>query len=103
MKVLAIEKDVPGISQAQFKPHLKAEALKVWELYKTGIIREIYFRLDQSQAVLMLECKDSDEATKMLNTLPLVREGLIKFEVLPLGAYPGFERLFSQDTQSEEP
>jgi len=29
-----------------------------------------------------------------LNTLPLVKEGLITFELIPLKAYPGFERLF---------
>jgi muconolactone delta-isomerase len=95
MKVLAIEKDVPGIYQSQFEPHLKAEATRVWELYKTGTIREIYFRQVRHQAVIMLECEDSDQAKQILDTLPLVREGLINFEIMPLGPYPGFERLFS--------
>jgi len=30
----------------------------------------------------------------VLATLPLVKEGLITFEIIPLAAYPGFSRLF---------
>jgi len=97
MKVLAIEKDVPSISRSQFEPHLKAEAARVWDLYKKGIIREIYFRQDKHDAVIMLECEDSNQAKQILDSLPLVREGLISFEIMPLGPYPGFERLFSQN------
>lgn len=102
MKVLAIEKEAPGISQSQFEPHLKSEAARAWELYKTGVFREIYFRQDKPQAVIMLECEDSDKAKQILDTLPLVREGFISFEIMPLGPYPGFERLFSRDVESEE-
>ena len=46
------------------------------------------------EAVLMLECADVDEARSVLDTLPLVREKLIGFELIPLMAYPGFARLF---------
>jgi hypothetical protein len=94
MKILAIEKEIPGITDDQFQPHLKAEALKAWELYQDGVIRELYFRSDRSEAVLILECSDPAEAGNILNTLPLVREGLIDFEIIPLKPYPGFERLF---------
>ncbi len=34
------------------------------------------------------------EARAALATLPLVREGLIDFELVPLAPYPGFARLF---------
>ena len=95
MKILAIEKEVEGISQSQFEPHLKAEAARAWELYKAGVFREIYFRQDKTQAVIMLECEDSNHAKQILGTLPLMEEGLIDFEIMPLGPYPGFERLFS--------
>jgi len=42
----------------------------------------------------VLECADADEARSILDTLPLVREKLIGFELIPLMAYPGFARLF---------
>ena len=98
MKILAIEKELPGVSAEGFKEHAKAEALRTWELYQSGVIRELYFRADKPCAVIMLECADVDEAGGVLKTLPLVREGLIDFEIIPLTAYPGFERLFSRDS-----
>ena len=94
MKILALEIEVPGVTSDQFQPHAKAEAAKVWELYQAGIVREMYFRADRSDAVLVLECASVDDAVDILNTLPLVVEGLITFEVIPLKAYPGFARLF---------
>ena len=95
MKVLAIEREVPGVTEEKFSPHLKEEAAQVWELYQANVIRELYFRKDWPSAVLMLECKDTKEALTILNKLPLVREGLIVFDVIPLVPYPGFSRLFA--------
>jgi hypothetical protein len=94
MKILALEQESPGVNAGQFHPHLKAEAQRVWELYQAGVLRELYFRQDQSCAVLVLECASLDEARQALGTLPLVREGLIAFELIPLKPYPGFARLF---------
>ena len=96
MKILALEKENPNASPAQFAPNLKAEAARVWELYKSGKLREIYFRGDRSDAVLVLECTDAEEADQLLNSLPLVQAGLSEFEVIPLVPYPGFERLFGE-------
>jgi len=93
MKILAVEREVPGVKDEQFTPHLKAESLRAWELYQSGIIRELYFSKDNF-AVLILECNDENEAAKILNSLPLVEEGLIKFEIISLMPYPGFNRLF---------
>lgn len=94
MRILAIEKELPGATKELFEPHLQAEAEKAWELHQAGIIRELYFREDQHSAVLLLECVDGQEARLVLDTLPLVREGLIEFEIMPLVPYPGFARLF---------
>lgn len=96
MKILAIEKEMPGATSTQFAPHLKPEAAHVWELYQSGIVRELYFRADRSEAVLMLECASIADAQDVLGSLPLVQEGLISFEVIPLIPYPGFARLFEE-------
>jgi hypothetical protein len=98
MKILAIEKEVPGVTDEEFRPHLKAEAAKVWALYQAGVFRELYFRQDWPGAVLVLECADVEEANEVLNTLSLVKEGLITFDVIPLIPYPGFARLFAEQT-----
>ncbi len=94
MKILAIEKEYDGKAVEDYQPHLEAEARQVWELYKKGVIREIYFHADQKSAIIILECKNLDEAKENLSTLPLVREGLIYFEFMPLVPYQGYERLF---------
>lgn len=94
MKLIALEKEVPHISGAQFQPHLKAEALRAWELYQAGIFREIYFDKANHNAVIVMECESTDEAAAVLATLPLVREGLITFQIIALEPYSGFARLF---------
>ncbi len=97
MKILALEKELPGVPDAAYEPHLHAEALRAWQLYQDGTVRELYFRSDWPGAVLVLECSDVTAAEVALATLPLVKHGLIQFELIPLRAYPGFERLFGSD------
>lgn len=94
MKILALERELGAIPGSAFEPHLRDEAAGVWELYQSGLLREIYFRADRKEAVLVLECRDAEEAGRVLATLPLVRRGLIEFEIVPLAPYPGFARLF---------
>jgi hypothetical protein len=95
VKILAIEKEVPGTLQDDYKPHLRAEAQRAWELYQLGVFREMYFDRETHSAVIVMECDSIDEAKEHLGTLPLVREGLIRFEVMGLEPYSGFSRLFS--------
>jgi hypothetical protein len=96
MKILALEHDPPDVHDDQFTPELlRAEAQRAWELHQAGVIRELYFRTDRDEAVLVLECANVDEARSVLGTLPLVREKLIGFDLMPLKAYPGFARLFA--------
>jgi hypothetical protein len=96
LKILALEVETEGTKPEEFTPHLEAESRRVWELYQSGIIRELYFRGDRSEAVLILECADTSAAQHLLETLPLVQAGLIHFEVIPLAPYPGFARLFKE-------
>jgi hypothetical protein len=95
MKVLAIEKELPGATEEQFQSLLKDEARNVWNLQQSGLLREIYFGADRHNAVLILECPGSEEARQALASLPLVTAGLIEFELIPLIPYDGFARLFS--------
>ncbi len=95
MKILAIEKASSGAGAGALRPHLRGEALKVWQLWQAGVIREAYFRQDRAEAVLVLECRDEAEAQGHLASLPLVGAGLITFDVIPLRTYSGFSRLFA--------
>ena len=96
MKLLALEKERPGVSGDDYGPHLQAEARAVWELLQAGILREIHFRHDRPQAVIILEADSPQQAQAALAQLPLVKAGLIEFEVIGLRPYPGFARLFGE-------
>ncbi len=99
MKILAIERDVPGVNDDAYTAELlHAEARRAWQLYQEGIVRELYFRADRTEAVIMLECASVEAAQAALETLPLVRAGLVAFDCIPLKAYPGFGRLFAGDS-----
>lgn len=101
MKILAIELENPNVTRESFTPALlEAEAERIWVLTQDSTVREAYFRLDQHSAVLILECPDMESAQAVLNTLPLVKAGLITFELLPLGPYSGFARLFARRESS---
>jgi hypothetical protein len=93
MKLLAIERENKGVSASDYQPILKSEAEKVWDLYQNDLIREIYYDKSRSSVILILECSDRDEAEKILLDLPLVKRGLIYFDIYVLGPYPGFSRL----------
>ena len=97
MKFLALEHEQPDATADKFQRYAKEEARRVWELYQVGVIRELYFRGDRNEAVLVLECASVSEAQEVLSTLPFIQNHLIAFEVIPLNAYPGFERLFATD------
>lgn len=97
MKILALEHELPNATAEQFQQYASDEARKVWDLHQAGIIRELYFRADRNEAVLVLECASVIEAQEILAALPLVNAGLISFEIIPLKAYPGFARLFVKD------
>ena len=97
MKIIALEHELPGATVGGFQQYANAEARKAWDLHQAGILRELYFRADREEAVLMLECASVEEAREELSSLPFVENKLIEFELIPLKAYPGFERLFVKD------
>lgn len=101
MKILALEREIPGAGREQFELHGRDEARTVWDLYQRGMIRELYFRGDQHTAVLMLESASADQAALALAELPFVREGLISFDLIPLTAYTGFGRLFETESRRD--
>jgi hypothetical protein len=101
MKIIALERELEGVDPAGFQRFAAEEARQAWDLYQSGYVRELYFRSDQQTAVLVLECDSTEMAAYHLSKLPFVREGLITFDLIPLKAYSGFARLFSDGNQDE--
>lgn len=97
MKILAIERSGASTDDGTALPAvlLRDEARRLWTLHRQGAVREMYFDESRHAAVLVLECGDGAEAEYLLASLPLVAAGAIRFEVIPLVPYDGFERLFA--------
>ncbi len=89
-------KKLPNATQDNIKPHLEAEIKYAWNLYKKGIVREIHYRDDRPDAVLVLECANVQEAKQIISKLPLVEANLIEFEFIPVGPFTPFENLFAK-------
>jgi hypothetical protein len=102
MKILALEKEMPGSQADRFQPLLRAEAMAVWNLRQRDLLREIWFDAQEHTAVILLECASLLEAEDALRELPLVQAGLIRFELHALAPYDGFARLFSKDLGQKE-
>jgi len=92
MKILAISKESEGVNWDNEQIAMKKEASQVYDLYLSGKLREIYFT-ENYDAVLILECQDIQEAKKVVNRLPLVKNKLIRFEFMQLNPYTGLSRI----------
>lgn len=92
MKILAIEREIGKVDWSQHQQVLRDEAAAAYQLYKAGIVREMYFN-EAHSAVLCLECKSKDMAFGFISQLPIVKAGLVAFDIMELNPYTGYERL----------
>lgn len=95
MKLLAVGRarvgaDVP----AGIAAHVKEEMQRVWELYRAGTVREMY-SLGGPGAVLVLETGARIDAVELLDGLPLVKAGVVEFEVIELHPFAALQVLFT--------
>ena len=92
MKILAIENELQHVDWENESQTLIEEAKSVYKMMLSGYLREIYFS-ENKNAVLVLECENKIAAKQLLDKLPLVKKGLIDFEIMELQPYTGFTRL----------
>ncbi|MGA3092439.1 MAG: hypothetical protein ABSD75_27870 [Terriglobales bacterium] len=94
MKILCLDRPLPGATLEKVLPHLQDEVRHVWQAYKNGIVREIYTRQDRLGVAIIFECASIVEAKDTFADLPLVRAGLIEIDTIPLGPFLPWEMLF---------
>jgi hypothetical protein len=94
VKILALAHPLKEVNPAELFPTIVAETRRAWELIQENILREVYFRQGSRLTVVMLECASVDEAQTALDTLPLVKAGVINFELIPLAPFDSLEILF---------
>jgi hypothetical protein len=72
-------------------PHLQAEAARMAELQRAGLVELMLLKADWSGAVLLLRTSDLAAAREAVDSLPLVTKGITSFdltEVITPGGIP---------------
>lgn len=100
MKILCLDRPLPGATLEKYQLHLQDEVHHVWQAYKNGIVREIYSRRDLPGVAIILECASVDEAKEAFGDFPLVSAGLIEIDAIPLGLFLNWEMLFASAAEA---
>ena len=90
MRFFVVATRSPDQPAEAFQPHLAAESRRATEMYRDGLIREIYSRADGKGAVLVFEAASEAEVAAGMKSLPMVENGLLGFEIHGVGPYRGF-------------
>ena len=95
MKFLCLDLPQPGASLEKYQPYLVDEVRHTWQLYKSGVIRDIYLRQDRPGVAIIAEADSLDSTKDLLAEVPLAKAGLIGWDVIPLGPFVNWELLFA--------
>ena len=83
MKVFAIASIPPSVALADIQKRLPDEVPATLKLYLDGKVEQFWFR-EGSGPIFLMDAETADQAQAILNSLPLVAEGLMKYELLPV-------------------
>jgi muconolactone delta-isomerase len=79
-----------SFAEADFAARVEEERAQARALYAEGFIRQIWQRGDVPGACIVVEASSEAHVRERLNTLPLYRDGMIEFSIIPLNPYGGF-------------
>ena len=96
MKLLCLDVPQPNATMEQYGPHMLDEVRHAWDLYKTGFIRDIYFRQDRPGVAITTEAESVEAARAVLMSFPLATANLIGWDIIPLGPMANWELLFTK-------
>jgi hypothetical protein len=85
MKVLAIGSLVKEMTPAQRDEIMPREVPATLKLYLDGKIEQHWFRQDKPSVVFLMNAGSVDDAKTTLDTLPLAVEGIMTFDLMPVG------------------
>jgi hypothetical protein len=96
MQFLALSRRLEGTTPEKLGAHAADEAREAWRLHTEGVLRSVHLCPDRPGSVIVLECSSLEEAQVALQRLPMVRAGLIAFEVSRMLPYTGWAALFRE-------
>ncbi len=95
MQALVIARVIKGTPMEQVAPLITPEAKAVWDLYATDKLRTIHYIADMSGVVMLWEISSLEELETALKTLPMVKEGVLAYEIIVMKPYTGIEEFFT--------
>jgi hypothetical protein len=103
MKIIAYDRFKPGVTLDTVAPYLRDEVSNVWRLWKAGVVRENYARLDEPGVVIVFECESAALAKRYLDDFPLSKAGLLEWQIIAIGAPLPLEYLFDSAIDIGDP
>jgi muconolactone delta-isomerase len=100
MKIIAYDRFKPGVTMDTIRPLLAEEVAHAWRLWKRGIVRENYSRVDQPGVVLVFEADNAAAAEALLAEFPLTRAGFLEWTCIPVTVPFPLETVFTVDALS---
>lgn len=96
MRFFVVCRIPPGASRKGVIKLIRDEARAVWKLYESGLVRELFYLDQLAGAALSCEADSLEDVKKGVETLPMIRDGLLVPEYIPLHPYTGFGKLFTK-------
>jgi hypothetical protein len=94
MKILVTLQTTEGTKPEDLRTHIVEENKAVWELYKTDVIREMYFRGDGREAIFVVESVNENAEEETFSQLLMVRDELLEAEFILLKPFTQIESAF---------
>ena len=92
MKVFAIASAKPTLTPEQLKQHMPNEVPATLKLYLDGKVEQFWFR-EKAGPIFLMNVESVEQAKATLDTLPLVADGVMSYELLPVGPLAPLGRL----------
>ncbi|WP_233833766.1 hypothetical protein [Paraburkholderia sp. ZP32-5] len=84
MKVFAIASATPALTPEKIQQHMPHEVPATLKLYLDGKVEQFWFR-EKAGPIFLMNVESVEQAKATLNALPLVADGLMTYEFLPVG------------------
>jgi hypothetical protein len=98
VKVIAYDNFRPGVTMETVRPLLPEEVARAWRLWKQGLVRENYSRVDQPGVVLVFEVENAAAARRLLADFPMSKAGYLEWVCIPVTVPFPLEAVFDEET-----
>jgi hypothetical protein len=92
MKVFAIASANSTLTPDKLQQHMPNEVPATLQLYLDGKVEQFWFR-EKAGPIFLMDVESVEQAKATLDTLPLVADGLMSYELLPVGPLAPLGRL----------